>query len=60
MVKAFARFLIAFLILLPGLVNAQEVEVSVDRTEIARGETLTLTIRVYQQQQNIQLEILTF
>ena len=57
MVKAFAGFLVAFLILLPGLVNAQEVDVSVDRTEIARGETLTLTIRVYQQQQNIQLDL---
>ena len=57
MVKAFAGFLFACLVLLPGLVNAQEVEVSVDRTEVARGETLTLTIRVYQQQQNIQLDL---
>ena len=34
-----------------------QVEVSVDRTEMARGETLTLTIRVFQQRQNIQLDL---
>lgn len=26
---------------------AQQIELSVDRNELARGETLTLTIRVY-------------
>lgn len=43
--------------LLPCVALAQDVEVTVDRTELARGETLTLTIRVYRQQQNIQLDL---
>lgn len=57
MVRRIAGLLLTCLVLLPGYVSAQEVEVSVDRTEMARGETLTLTIRVYQQQQNIQLDL---
>lgn len=57
MVTRITGFLCACLLLLPGLTQAQEVEISVDRTEMARGETLTLTIRVYQQQQNIQLDL---
>lgn len=37
---------------------AQEVELSVDQTELARGETLTLTIRVHnQQRQGAQLDL---
>ncbi|MFL2855914.1 MAG: hypothetical protein ACJZ8E_05960, partial [Pseudohongiellaceae bacterium] len=36
---------------------AQEVEVSVDRNELARGETLTYTIRVYDQRQGMQLDL---
>lgn len=36
---------------------AQEIELSVDRTELARGETLTLTIRVYDQRQGMQLDL---
>ena len=40
-----------------GLSMAQQVELSVDRSEIARGETLTLTIRVYDQRQGMQLDL---
>tara|TARA_B100000686_G_scaffold35080_1_gene36572 strand:- start:1194 stop:3008 length:1815 start_codon:yes stop_codon:yes gene_type:complete len=35
----------------------QEVEVSIDRDQIARGETLTYTIRVYDQRQGMQLDL---
>lgn len=51
--------ILLLLALAPLAVLAQEpgVEVSVDRNNIARGETLTLTIRVYQQRQNIQLDL---
>ena len=37
--------------------NAQDLEVSVDRAELARGETLTYTIRVYEQRQGMQLDL---
>lgn len=37
--------------------QAQEVEVSLDRNEIARGETVTLTIRIYDQRQGMQLDL---
>ena len=37
--------------------NAQELEVSVDRAELARGETLTYTIRIYEQRQGMQLDL---
>ncbi len=37
--------------------HAQEVDVSVDRNELARGETLTFTIRVYDQRQGMQLDL---
>lgn len=36
---------------------AQEVEVSVDRSELARGETLVFTIRVFDQRQGMQLDL---
>jgi ribosome-associated translation inhibitor RaiA len=36
---------------------AQEVEITLDRTEIARGETVTLTIRIYEQRQGMQLDL---
>ena len=36
---------------------AQELEVSVDRSELARGETLTYTIRIYEQRQGMQLDL---
>ncbi|MDA1370088.1 MAG: BatD family protein [Proteobacteria bacterium] len=35
----------------------QQIEVSVDRSELARGETLTFTIRVYDQRQGMQLDL---
>ena len=34
------RLLLCVLLLLPLYVSAQEVEVSVDRTEVARGDTV--------------------
>jgi hypothetical protein len=40
-----------------GIASAQDVEVSVDRTELARGETLTFTIRVFEQRQGMQLDL---
>ena len=38
-------------------INAQDLEVSVDRAELARGETLTYTIRIYEQRQGMQLDL---
>ncbi len=38
-------------------VSAQEIEISVDRQELARGETLTYTIRVFEQRQGMQLDL---
>ncbi|MEX2130429.1 MAG: BatD family protein [Pseudohongiellaceae bacterium] len=57
--RTFALIVLFLVTLVPGFVLAQEptVEVSIDRNNIARGETLTLTIRVYQQRQNIQLDL---
>lgn len=46
-----------FLILCCSLGFAQEVEVSVDRDEVARGETLVFTIRVFDQRQGMQLDL---
>ncbi len=37
--------------------NAQEVEISLDRNEVARGETVILTIRIYDQRQGMQLDL---
>lgn len=55
------RLLTAFLFLLSlgvgSLASAQQLELSVDRNELARGETLTLTIRVYDQRQGMQLDL---
>jgi hypothetical protein len=53
---------LAFLFICLGLtlfstVQAQEVEISLDRNEIARGETVTLTIRIYDQRQGMQLDL---
>ena len=36
---------------------AQEIETSVDRSELARGETLTYTIRVFDRRQGMQLDL---
>lgn len=54
--------LLAFIFFYFGLTlfstaQAQEVEISLDRTEIARGETVTLTIRIYDQRQGMQLDL---
>jgi hypothetical protein len=51
---------LAFILLCLGLTafsSAQEVEISLDRNEIARGETVTLTIRIYEQRQGMQLDL---
>jgi len=53
---------LAFILLCLGLTlfstaQAQEVEISLDRNEIARGETITLTIRIYDQRQGMQLDL---
>lgn len=48
---------LAALFLLCSQVLAQEIEVTVDRTELARGETLTYTIRVFDQRQGMQLDL---
>ena len=46
------------LLLLSGFsATAQDIEVSVDRYELARGETLTYTIRVFEQRQGMQLDL---
>ncbi len=51
------RLIPIFLLLVSTLVQAQEITLSVDRTELARGETLTLTIRVFDQRQGMQLDL---
>ncbi len=48
--------LAVFLLFSSGL-QAQELELTVDRNEVARGETLTLTIRVFEQRQGMQLDL---
>ncbi len=50
---------IAFMagLLVSGWASSQDIEVDVDRTELARGETLTYTIRVYDQRQGMQLDL---
>jgi hypothetical protein len=40
-----------------GFTAAQEIELSLDRSEVARGETVTLTIRIYDQRQGMQLDL---
>lgn len=56
MLKILPRLLLP-LLLFCSTAFAQEVEVSVDRSEVARGETLTFTIRVYDQRQGMQLDL---
>ncbi len=53
----FALKLIIALFVLSCPALAQEIEVTVDRTELARGETLTYTIRVFEQRQGMQLDL---
>jgi hypothetical protein len=46
--------------LLVGLAQAQQpprVDTSIDRTEITRGETVTVTVRVYGQQGGVRIEL---
>ena len=54
-----ARFLLLPIFLIASLATGQEqqIEVSVDRNELARGETLTFTIRVFDQRQGMQLDL---
>ena len=46
MVSLLRKLMILPLLLLAGLATAQQVDIEVDRDELARGETLTLTIRL--------------
>ena len=58
MSSPFKVIALIFLILIwPIKIYAQDLEVSVDRTELARGETLTYTIRIYEQRQGMQLDL---
>ena len=59
MIKLLRILVLIPLIFLYGLTTAQEqnIEVSVDRNELARVETLTYTIRVYDQRQGMQLDL---
>ncbi|MBT5906859.1 MAG: protein BatD [Gammaproteobacteria bacterium] len=56
MVRLFSAVLFAFAVFATQAF-AQQIELSVDRNELARGETLTLTIRVYDQRQGMQLDL---
>ncbi|MDA0805565.1 MAG: BatD family protein [Proteobacteria bacterium] len=56
MVRIYSLILL-FCALFSASVFAQQIELSVDRSEVARGETLTLTIRVYDQRQGMQLDL---
>lgn len=49
--------LAALLAIVASSLWAQEIETSVDRTELARGETLTFTIRVFDRRQGMQLDL---
>lgn len=51
------RILLGFCFCIHGTAFAQQVELTVDRSELARGETLTLTLRVYDQRQGMQLDL---
>ena len=51
------RAAVAFYCLSGFSATAQDIEVSVDRYELARGETLTYTIRVFEQRQGMQLDL---
>ena len=52
-----ASLLLCFGLALFSTAQAQDVEISLDRNEIARGETATLTIRIYDQRQGMQLDL---
>lgn len=54
---ALVAALLAFCALPWMRASAQEIETSVDRTELARGETLTYSIRVFDRRQGMQLDL---
>lgn len=58
--SAFTFFLLA-LALLPfsqvSTAQSQEIEISLDRNEVPRGETVILTIRVNEQRQSMQIDL---
>jgi len=56
MVRLISAVLLAFAVFATQAF-AQQIELSVDRNALARGETLTLTIRVYDQRQGMQLDL---
>lgn len=57
MVNLLAGLLMVAITLFSSGVQAQPVSVSLDRTEIVRGETVTLTIRVEGQQGGVQMDL---
>jgi hypothetical protein len=56
MLTAFALSILTLCLSLPELA-AQTIEASVDREQIARGETLVYTIRIFEQRQGMQLDL---
>ena len=55
--RVLSRWFLCVLLCASSAAVAQQVELTVDRSEVARGETLTLTIRVYDQRQGMQLDL---
>lgn len=55
--SAVKRIAAIILLFFAGFSAAQEIELTLDRDEIARGETATLTIRIYDQRQGMQLDL---
>ena len=55
--RVLSRWFLCVLLCGSSAAVAQQVELTVDRSEVARGETLTLTIRVYDQRQGMQLDL---
>lgn len=55
--NSLVSMLLGVLLCSGNIAVAQQVELTVDRSELARGETLTLTIRVYDQRQGMQLDL---
>jgi hypothetical protein len=56
-VRLFSALLFLVSLCVGSSAAAQQLQLSVDRTELARGETLTLTIRVFDQRQGMQLDL---
>lgn len=57
-IRSILAFILFYAVVtLATISNAQEVEISLDRNEVARGETVTLTIRIYDQRQGMQLDL---